>query len=143
MAGAEVCASEPPEIGWRTIDLLPDASRDPLFKGVRIRPTVFEWHSWSFELPPGAIPLARSPVGLQAFRLEPAVWGLQFHAEATDDKLTEWLDDAATDPEAMRVGVDAVREREKSRLLLPGSTKLGRTLCNHFLAHAEAIGWPG
>jgi GMP synthase (glutamine-hydrolysing) len=138
-AGAEIPASEPPEIGWRTIELLPGAGGDALFASVDQRPTVFEWHSWSFGLPPGGIPLASSAVGLQAFRLEPATWGIQFHAEMTPDKLTEWLDAATTDPEALRAGVDAVRERKRSRRCLPASIQLGEELCGRFLAFANAI----
>ena len=41
----------------------------------------FEWHRYEFPLPPGAVPLARSDRGLQAFRLDGPAWGLQFHAE--------------------------------------------------------------
>ncbi len=46
--------------------------------------TVFQWHHYTFEIPPGGIELARSEICTQAFRLadQPA-WGIQFHAEVT------------------------------------------------------------
>ena len=48
------------------------------------RATVFQWHHYTFALPPSGIALADSEVCLQAFRLDgqPA-WGIQFHAEVT------------------------------------------------------------
>jgi hypothetical protein len=103
--------------------------------------TGFEWHSWTFGLPSGAIPLARSRTFLQAYRLPPSTWGIQFHAEVTPDKLSEWLDHAATDPVG-RVGVDPARERDVSRRHLPASMAVGRTLFTRFLDHVARTADP-
>src|SRR6266508_861168 len=135
-AGAKVYPADRPEIGWSGIEALPEASKDPLFSGLGRRFTVFEWHSWTFELPVGAVPLAKSPRGLQAYRLDPVTWGIQFHAEVTPDKLNEWLDHATADPVAPRLGVDPAREREKSRRYLPESSEFGRSLFARFLDRA-------
>jgi GMP synthase (glutamine-hydrolysing) len=138
--GAKIYPADHPEIGWREIEVLPGANEDPLFGGVGSRLMVFGWHSWTFELPAAAVPLASSPGCLQAYRLEPAAWGIQFHTEVTPDKLTEWLDHASTDSVAKRVGVDPARERETSRQPLPRFTDLERKLFARFLDHAEDHG---
>jgi len=138
-AGAEIRPCDPPEIGWRTIDLIGSASNDPLFHSLHHLPSVFEWHSWSIDVPDGAIPLARSAGALQAFRLGASIWGLQFHAEVTPDKLAEWLAGAATDPDAIRAGVNPASELSRSDSFLPGSTALGRLLFTRFLCHVDAL----
>jgi GMP synthase (glutamine-hydrolysing) len=142
-AGAGIHRIEPAEIGWARIELLPEARRDPLFAAARERPTVFEWHSWTFDLPTRAIPLAKSSSCLQAYRLPPATWGVQFHAEVTPDKLGEWLAHATTDPEAERAGVDLVRQRAQSDRWLPASMALGRELSARFLEHVARLGRAG
>ena len=40
-----------------------------------------------FELPEGAVPLARNERCLQAFRAGPAAWAIQFHAEVTHESV--------------------------------------------------------
>jgi GMP synthase (glutamine-hydrolysing) len=132
-AGAKIHPADPPEIGWSEIEVLPQHDEDALFGGLTSRLTVFEWHSWTFGLPIGAVALARSSGCLQAYRLEPATWGIQFHAEVTPDKLFEWLDHAAIDAVAKRIGVDPARQREASRRHLPASMDLGRRLFTRFL----------
>lgn len=134
-AGAEVYPLDPPEIGWSPIDVMPGASGDAVFGDLDGMPVVFEWHSWTFDLPSGAVPLATTSRCIQAYRLPPATWGIQFHAEVTPDKLTEWLDHAETDPVARRAGVEPGRERELSVRHLPGSMDLGRRLFVRFLEH--------
>ena len=48
-----------------------------------------EFHYDAFTLPPGAVPLARSDVGLQAFTAGPNL-GVQFHPEITPDVFASW-----------------------------------------------------
>jgi hypothetical protein len=48
--------------------------------------TVFHWHGETFDLPPEAIPLAKSEgCENQAFQLGESVIGLQFHLETTPE----------------------------------------------------------
>jgi GMP synthase (glutamine-hydrolysing) len=89
--GAKVYANRRKEIGWCPLKLLPAAADDPLFaqSGTRI---VFQWHGDTFDLPAGAIHLARSPwCENQAFRYGPAAYGLQFHIEMTAGMIEDWL----------------------------------------------------
>lgn len=85
-AGARVYARRPKEIGLFDIDLTPEAVDDPLFSCCTSPQQVFQWHGDTFDLPPGAVQLARSErFQQQAFRLGRRVYGLQFHLECTQD----------------------------------------------------------
>lgn len=71
------------EIGWfpvEGIDSGEDAFRFPSSA------TVFHWHGETFDLPAGAVHLARSPAcEQQAFQVGCKVIGLQFHLETTPE----------------------------------------------------------
>src|SRR5262249_28020070 len=70
--GSRVVPNRIKEIGWYPLELLPAAGDDPLFAGLPPSPTVFQWHGDTFELPAGAVQLARSPAcPQQAFRFGP------------------------------------------------------------------------
>jgi GMP synthase-like glutamine amidotransferase len=85
-----------PEIGWYAVDSdVPDL--------VPTGPYV-QWHSDRFTSPPGALELARSAAGPQAFVLGRAL-GLQFHPEATPEVVRRWVVGMAD--QADGAGVDA------------------------------------
>jgi GMP synthase (glutamine-hydrolysing) len=64
------------------VTLTEDALLDPLFKGLESSFTAFHWHGDIFELPAGAVPLARSEMTrVQAFRHGTTAYGLLFHLE--------------------------------------------------------------
>jgi GMP synthase-like glutamine amidotransferase len=84
-AGGRVFAGSGAEIGWGTVSLTADAGDDPLLHGVPDSVEVLHWHGDTYELPPGAVHLARSGrYENQAFRLGAAAWGLQFHLEVDE-----------------------------------------------------------
>ncbi len=90
--GSKVYAQSIKEIGWYEIELLDAAADDPLLGRLPRRQTVFQWHGDSFELPAGAVHLARSAACRnQTFRVGPAAYGLQFHLEITSSMVAEWL----------------------------------------------------
>jgi GMP synthase-like glutamine amidotransferase len=68
------------EIGWYVVE-----SDDPT---IPEGPYV-QWHSDVFSTPPGAVELARSPVGPQAFSYGSA-FAVQFHPEVTPPVLRRW-----------------------------------------------------
>ncbi|MFZ5833382.1 MAG: type 1 glutamine amidotransferase [Planctomycetota bacterium] len=82
------------EIGWYRVELLPATSDDPLFAGSAPCETVFQWHGDTFDLPDGALHLAKTDgCASQAFRAGKAAWAVQFHVEMTAPLLREWLAD--------------------------------------------------
>jgi GMP synthase-like glutamine amidotransferase len=82
--GARVYRNAHPEIGWMSIELTPEALESPLFGFLPPSLQVFHWHGDTFDLPPGAVHLARSGAcAHQAFSCAGRVLGLQFHLEST------------------------------------------------------------
>jgi GMP synthase-like glutamine amidotransferase len=81
--GARVYPHRHREIGWFPVRAV--AGAGPVF---RFPPevTVFHWHGETFDLPPGAVHLARSEAcEHQAFQIGRTVIGLQFHLEMTPE----------------------------------------------------------
>lgn len=79
--GARVYRAPRPEIGWFPIEAVP--APEGTF---RLPPTcrVFHWHGETFDLPAGAVRLARSEAcENQAFQFGRHVLALQFHLEMT------------------------------------------------------------
>jgi GMP synthase (glutamine-hydrolysing) len=132
--GARVGPMPTPQIGWFDIELTPQAANDPVFGGLPRRFSSFQWHSYAFELPPNAVPLARDSACLQAYQAG-GVWGIQFHAEVTKDSVDDWFrsskpPDAPTDLPALQ------RETDDK---IAGWNELGKGLCAAFLDFANAI----
>lgn len=87
--GARVIDSTAPEIGWQRLEVLEGDEARGWFGDV-VAPTVFQWHFEAFELPRGAVPLARSDAcPHQAFALGRHL-AMQFHVEVDADKLALW-----------------------------------------------------
>ncbi len=98
--GTRVYPNGTKEIGWYEIELMPAAGDDALFGGCPTRQTVFQWHGDTFDLPSGAVHLARSPLcEQQAFRYGTNVYGLQFHVEVTAAMIEQWLAEPTNEEE--------------------------------------------
>jgi GMP synthase (glutamine-hydrolysing) len=119
-AGANVGPAPREEIGWHEVETSPDAADDPLFTGLPERFQAFQWHSYTFDLPPGAVLLASNPVCLQAYRLGDSAWGIQFHAEVTQQIVEGW---AASDGTGRRFDFSPMESWNR----------IGRTLAGRFL----------
>jgi GMP synthase-like glutamine amidotransferase len=86
--GAKVYKNFEKEIGWFPIHCVP-STNSIHFKFPHSK-EVFHWHGETFDLPSGAIHLARSAVcENQAFQLGRSVMGLQFHLETTPETARE------------------------------------------------------
>src|SRR4051794_13280755 len=100
--GGRIEPAPEPELGWCTID-----STDPR---VAEGPWL-QWHYDRFTLPPGAVALANSPAGVQAFSHGRHL-GVQFHPESTIEIVRGW---AASQADRLRaLGIedgDAFLER--------------------------------
>jgi GMP synthase (glutamine-hydrolysing) len=143
-AGAPARRAREPEIGWYAVEASAAARADPLLAPLAAGFEALEWHSYEAPLPPGAVTLASTPVCLQAYRIGETAWGIQFHAEVTPQDFEAWLDDYRSDPDAVRVGLDAAALRSRTRAQMGAWNELGRGLCERFLEVAAARGgWVG
>jgi GMP synthase (glutamine-hydrolysing) len=127
-AGGRVGPAVESEVGWFAIELTPEGGDDPVLGRLPACFQAFQWHSYTFELPADAVPLAQNAAHLQAFRLGEKAWGVQFHPEVTQEILQSWLKFVDGKPE--RPNLDFAP--------LPHWNELGRRLCAAFLDAASA-----
>lgn len=90
--GARVERNPTPEIGWYELEATTAAADDPVLAPLGSRAPVFQWHSYTFDLPSGATHLARTTTcEQQAFRYGASVYGFQFHLEVDARLIERWL----------------------------------------------------
>jgi hypothetical protein len=72
------------------VEVTAEGRADPVFAAAPDELVTLQWHGDTFDLPDGAVLLARSPAyPNQAFRVASA-YGVQFHLEVTPDMAREW-----------------------------------------------------
>jgi GMP synthase (glutamine-hydrolysing) len=90
--GGKTLRGQAVEIGWHDVAPTASAAEDPLLRHFTGPEKLFQWHADTFELPAGAVHLARSAgCENQAFRIEETAYGLQFHLEADRKLIGRWL----------------------------------------------------
>jgi len=88
--GARVFRNAQKEIGWHPIEAVP--TNADVFRFPETLP-VFHWHGETFDLPPGAVRLARSAAcANQAFQIGRRTLALQFHLEVTPEAVQAFVD---------------------------------------------------
>jgi GMP synthase-like glutamine amidotransferase len=134
-AGGSVTArSGETERGSCPVRLLAAADDDPLFAGLtnydELR-MIQNHHDSITALPPGAVHLATSDAcRVQAFRVGSTAWGVQFHPEASAEKLADWdeskLAAEGFDLSALRAraSADAETNTEQARALVGAFAKV-------------------
>jgi GMP synthase (glutamine-hydrolysing) len=134
--GSKVYKNRIKEIGWYDLELLPAAADDPLFHGITSPTPVFQWHGDTFDLPRGAVQLARSPqCENQAFRYSQNAYGLQFHMEVTADIVTDWLCETGNCCELDGLDyIDPKAIRNQTPQQLPKMTAIGERVFDRFAA---------
>ena len=137
-AGASVHRARRPEIGWRDAELSSAAAADRVVGALPRRFTAFQWHSYAFEIPFGAVELARNEVCPQAYRLGECAWGVQFHPEVTEEILAGWFASYDVDPDAVAMGFDPHSANAELPGRLPHWNRLGGTLFDAFMATVTA-----
>ena len=135
-AGAAVERAPEPEIGWYGVEVTAAGRDDPLVGPLAPSFTAFQWHSYRSPLPRGAVELARSPMGVQAYRLGERAWGIQFHAEVSEADALSWTADFESDPRAVEIGLDPSALARSIDERIGAWNELGRALCARFLAAA-------
>jgi GMP synthase (glutamine-hydrolysing) len=135
-ANASVHPSSTFEIGWYPVELTDVAGDDPVLGGLPECFDAFQWHYYTYDLPAGAVELARSAVCTQAFRLGRNAWGVQFHPEVTLVQVQSWVD------EKEEVPIDDAALMAETRERIGAWNDLGRDLCGAFVTAAERVATP-
>ena len=130
---AKVFANAHREIGWFPIEKTEAAKADPAAAFLPQHTEVFHWHGDTFELPAGALHLARSTgCEHQGFVFAERVVGLQFHLETlpelADDLILHCSDDIVPGPfvqSAEQMTVDPGRFQRANRVMQALLDQLG------------------
>jgi GMP synthase-like glutamine amidotransferase len=128
-AGAQPRRAPRPEIGWHRVEVTPEGENDPLLGPLAPSFEAFQWHSYELPLPPGAVPLARREVCLQACRLGERAWAIQFHPEVSRPDALHWVDDYEADPDAVRIAVDPAVLGSETEAKIDAFNDLGKSIC--------------
>ncbi len=106
--GAAVHPNPEREIGWFPIELTEAGRSSSVLGFLPDRIQVFHWHGDTFELPPGAIHLARSAAcSQQVFLYDGRVLGLQCHLESTPEGVADLLAHCAEEIEPRSTSVQS------------------------------------
>lgn len=90
--GAPVRRHAVSEIGWYDLAMTEHGRIDPVLAPLGEVTPVFQWHSYTFDLPHGATHLASTPsCENQAFRHGDNAYGFQFHLETNQALVERWL----------------------------------------------------
>ncbi len=128
--GRVVAGSGRPEHGSVVVRRLPASDDDPLLGGLPGEFPAIEHHRDEITtLPPAAVHLATSAaVAVQAFRVGARAWGVQFHPEATAERLTRW------DPVRLAAeGFDLPALRTAAAAAEPAAREAARALLDAFV----------
>ena len=124
------------EIGWSELEPTHTSAADPVFCALVEPSPAFQWHGYTFDLPDGAVHLARSAhCETQAFRYGDNAYGLQGHLELDERLINRWLGlaDYLADLERFGNGLDAETLRRQTHEHIGQSAILGRALFSQFL----------
>ncbi|MCU0756282.1 MAG: gamma-glutamyl-gamma-aminobutyrate hydrolase family protein [Xanthomonadales bacterium] len=140
--GAAVRRLPTPEIGWYTLTPTAAGRHDPVTAPIEAGAQVFQWHSWTWELPHGAEQLLRGEsCEQQAFHYGGRAWGLQFHLEAEAALIERWLSSPALIDDLLHPGLphDPATLRADTARLLPENLRRAEIAFEAFL---DRIGPP-
>ncbi len=88
--GAQVGPGPSPEVGVLPVYRTTDGAADPVFSVMPDEFAALQWHSDTFELPEGAVRLARSDAYEQQAFVFKRAYAVQFHIEVGTALATEW-----------------------------------------------------
>jgi GMP synthase (glutamine-hydrolysing) len=131
--GTSVTRGRQKEIGWHPVTLRRAATVDRLWRGVAGSFTAFHWHGDRFDLPPGAVSLARSKLTeCQAFRYDTAAYGFLFHLEVTERIIRRMTKTFRN--ELLEAGVNVPQVLDGARQYLAPLRAIGRTVFERWAA---------
>lgn len=135
--GARVYPNSVREVGWYSIEMLPESKNDRLFATAPRTFDVLHWHGDTFDLPQDAAHLARSNKCVnQAFRWGSLTWGFQFHLEVTPDMINAWIQDEESLSYIFGAGEDPQVIIEKTLIMFSTLRPLAEQI---FLSFLETV----
>jgi GMP synthase (glutamine-hydrolysing) len=142
--GAQVGPAQRPEIGWYPVrPRLPAASSDPVLHPLDGEKPVFQWHSYGFDIPQGAVHLAESDdCPGQALAYEDTAWGFQFHLELDEGLIRRWLGSPGYLGELEASGLAQTPERilDDTQQFLAGTRLLAEQVFGNWLSRLAPNG---
>ncbi|NNE38013.1 MAG: type 1 glutamine amidotransferase, partial [Gammaproteobacteria bacterium] len=90
--GAKVKANPVSEIGWHMTRNLPSPDARQWLDGLDNENLLFHWHSETFDLPMGAVPILSSSYCEHQGFVSGKTLALQCHIEMTADMVSSWCD---------------------------------------------------
>lgn len=139
--GASVRPNRVREIGWYRLQPAAQAVDDRLFRHFDGSQQVFQWHAYTFDLPPGAVHLASTAsCEHQAFRFGERAYGLQFHLEADEALIQRWVNVPAyrAELEAEAGGEGVARVLRETHAHVTPALKLSERVFHEFI---ELFDW--
>ncbi|MHB8211367.1 MAG: type 1 glutamine amidotransferase [Acidithiobacillus sp.] len=110
MGGQVIPNPDGPEIGWWPVTKTPEAMSSAWLAELPDSFTLFHWHSETFSLPSGAVPLLSSDLcAQQAFAIGKHCLALQGHPEVTPATVQAWTETMADDLQQTGAGVQCSR----------------------------------
>ncbi len=140
--GAEVRRHNISEIGWYDLATTQAGRSDAVFAPLGDGAPVFQWHSYTFDLPTSAAHLATtSTCANQAFRHGTNAYGFQFHLEMDQPLIERWLNlpTYRDDLIAAGLGRDAESIRTDTLPRIAAMQATAEAVFNNFL---DLIGTP-
>lgn len=108
--GARVYPGPVREIGWKRLQLT-EAGRSGFMSALGENEMVLHWHGDTFDLPDGAVHLARTPdIPNQAFAVEKFGLAIQFHPEVRARTIERWLVGHACELAISRIDIPGLRK---------------------------------
>jgi len=139
--GAAVFPGPRPEVGVLPVEVTAAGRRDPVFGLLPDRFPALQWHGDTYELPGGAVRLARSPAYEQQAFVVQRAYGLQFHLEVPLSLATQWatVPAYAQSIEALSGSVTLPRLLEQVAESEREMTSLARTAFAGWLEHVVGL----
>jgi len=90
-AGGRVARASAPLAGFYETELTAAGEADPVLGVLPSRFDALNANGHAFEVPPGAVELARTGERSQGFRVGDRAWGVQFHPEVRQEQVLRWF----------------------------------------------------
>lgn len=139
--GARVAPGPQPELGVLPVEVTAGAAQDPVFAAAPRTFSTLQWHGDTYELPPGAVQLARSQLYEQQAFVVDRAYGLQFHLEVTSTLGAEWMQMPAYVEELEQLAGPGCASAllEALQAAEPDTVPLARELFSRWLAHVVGV----